>query len=271
MQVHEIFNIKISDLNDHELGQKLLVFLNSGRAHLVATPNAEMFLDAKNDSIFKQALMSTDLNLPDSVSMRFAISALTDQELQNRHTGVDTFQSLVNICQTEKRKVLLFGASEEILNKTRSRLLDSYEYLDVEILDPGYLIIRSGWIYVRDEVIDEINAIKPDVIALALSHKKQLIFMNQFRDWFPSVKIIIGIGGALDMISGKYKRAPRLMRKIGLEWLWRVLMEPSRIGRILSASIAFPIYVVIETIRKHRFIKAVINTLPEITKQLIGK
>ena len=82
---------------------------------------------------------------------------------------------------------------------------------------------------------------------------------------------MIGVGGALDMISGRLKRAPKWMRRTGLEWLWRVLIEPSRIGRILKASVAFPALVTIETIKRGRFIKAVKNTAPEIIRQLSGK
>ncbi|KKR90098.1 MAG: Glycosyltransferase WecB/TagA/CpsF family protein [Candidatus Uhrbacteria bacterium GW2011_GWE2_41_1153] len=207
----------------------------------------------------------------DSVTMRFAISALTDDRLKNRHTGVDTFKNLIDLCEQQGKKILLLGASDEILEKAKTKLLQSHENLIIDILDPDYLLIRSGWIYVRDEIIDEIHKINPDVVAIALSHKKQLIFMNQFKDEFPDVKVMIGVGGAIDMIAGKRKRAPRLMQKMGLEWIWRALIEPSRIGRIILASIFFPIYVVSEAIKNHRFIKAVMNTVPEIAKQLIGK
>lgn len=271
MQRHKVFEIELDDLSDFELDQKLVSFLNSESNNIIATPNAEMLLDVRHDDCFGNALKNTDLNIPDSTAMRFTVSALTDEKLKYRHTGVDTLERLIKICQKEEKTILLFGADEDVLEKAKKYFLNKYSSINVKTLDPGFLMLKSGWIYVRDEVIDEINNLKPDVIAVALSHKKQLFFMNQFKDQLIDVKIMIGIGGALDMFSGKYRRAPRFMQKIGLEWVWRVLIEPSRIDRILSASIKFPLYVMSEAIKSKRLIKAVLNTFPEIARQLIGK
>jgi len=295
---HKIFKVLIDDLTDAELETWLVSFLKSNRTNRIATPNAEMIIDSIKDDDFRSALQDTDLNLPDGVALRFAISALTDQKLKDRHTGVDTFQKLIELCAREGKSVLLFGGDKKVLKDVQGKIngnplqlpLGKEEEFNqgpptfqggdrggyqkgfrIEILDPGIVKIENGQVIIENSIVDRINKIGPDVIAIALTHKKQLLFMKQFKNQFPNIKIMIGIGGTLDMVSGKLRRAPKWMRKIGLEWFWRVLIEPSRIGRIAKASIVFPVIVIIESIRSKRLIKAIKQTVPEIIRQLVGK
>ena len=269
---HELFKISIDDLNDAELETELVSFLYSNSTKLIATPNAEMLVDAIQDNgnppesplahstgsghpeeskggkrggAFRDALSNTDLNLPDTVSIRFAVSALTDNRLKNRHTGVDTLQSLIELCAREGKSVLFFGGNVETLKLAKKKVegslpqtllreemgpvITSTQYqgrdrdgFSISILDPGAVELVDDGVVIESSMMNRINKIKPDVIAIALPHKKQLAFMRQFKDEFPSVKIMIGVGGALDMISGRLKRAPKWMRRTGLEWLWRV-------------------------------------------------
>ena len=265
---HKLFKISIDDLSGAELEARLVSFLYSNKTKCVATPNAEMLVDAQKDQVFQTTLQETDLNLPDTVSLRFAVSALTNQKLKNRHTGVDTLQTLIKLCEREGKSVLFFGADSQTA-KAAIKSIDTKAKID--FIDPGTVALKDGKLEIERNIINQIQLIKPDVVTIALPHKKQLAFMWQFKDELQGVKVMIGVGGALDMISGRLKRAPKWMRKIGMEWLWRLLIEPRRIGRIAKASIVFPALVAIEALRKHRFIKAVRNTAPEIIKQLTGR
>lgn len=265
---HELFKIYIDDISKSDLEARLFSFLKSDKTNCIATPNAEMLIDSLRDEKFRSDLQVMDLNLQDAVALRFAVSALTDDNLRNRNTGVDTLKTLIEICAREGKSVLFFGASKEVADEAIEKL-DAKA--DIDSVDPGIVRIEDGQLHVDRNIIDQINKIEPSVIAIALPHKKQLAFMGQFKKHFPSVRIMIGIGGALDMYAGKHKRAPRWMRKIGMEWLWRVLIEPSRIGRIAKASIVFPVRVAVETIRQKRFLKAIYRTFPEIISQLTGK
>ncbi len=279
---HELFDIRIDDLTKAELEARLVSFLRGGQTQCIATPNPEMLVDAirdknagnppvsplgKGGGVFRSALQESNLNLPDGVALRFATSALTDRKLSNRHTGVDTLQRLIELCGREGKRVLLFGGDKKVAKEAINKLPSK---VHIDFIDPGVVKIEDGEISIDGGIIDQITKIKPDIIAIALGHKKQLFFMQKFKDELPSVKIMIGIGGALDMISGRHKRAPKWMRKAGLEWVWRVLIEPRRIGRILKASIVFPAYVIVETIRSKRFVRAVRQTVPEIIKQLLS-
>ena len=86
--------------------------------------------------------------------------------------------------------------------------------------------------------------VKPDILFVAFGHGKQEKWINEYLRDLPSVKIAMGVGGAFDYLSGQTSRAPLWMRKIGLEWLYRLIREPKRLKRIWRAVIIFPIYFV---------------------------
>jgi len=90
--------------------------------------------------------------------------------------------------------------------------------------------------------ISQINRARPDVIFVALGAPKQELWIAHHKDKL-NAKIFIGVGGTLDFISGKIKRAPKFMRDFGFEWLYRLILQPSRIGRIFRAVIVFPLKV----------------------------
>ena len=84
------------------------------------------------------------------------------------------------------------------------------------------------------KVVDKINLVKPDILLVGLGSPKQEKFIYENLKKMPSVKLAIGVGGAFDFISGHVKRAPHILQKIGLEWLWRLALEPKRIKRIYN-------------------------------------
>ncbi|MBU4452957.1 WecB/TagA/CpsF family glycosyltransferase, partial [Patescibacteria group bacterium] len=112
---HELFGISIDDISENELDSTLNAFLNGDETRTIATPNPEMILDALSDDDLKSALLNSDLCLPDGVALRFAVSAMADARLKNRHTGVDTLQSLSQICARSNKKILFFGAEPGVL------------------------------------------------------------------------------------------------------------------------------------------------------------
>ena len=123
---------------------------------------------------------------------------------------------------------------------------EKFPNINVLTFDPGRVAADGK---VDQTIIDQINQLAPDVLAVALGQRKQERFANSYLKQIPTVKIIIGIGGALDMISGNLPRAPKFLRRLGLEWFWRLVIEPSRWPRIVRAVIIFPIVVIIEKIK----------------------
>jgi len=149
-------------------------------------------------------------------------------------------------------------------------LRNIYSGLDVVFVDPGQVKInQDGEPQVSSVHLARINELQPDVITVALGAKKQELFCTQYLNHFPSVKIAIGVGGTLETVAGILPRAPYWMRQAGLEWLWRLKLEPrARSKRIFNAAIRFPIIVAWEATKKRRLIQACQNVFPAVASQL---
>ena len=265
---HTILSVTIDDIDDNDLVLLLQKWLNSNEKKVIVTPNPEMVLLAQKKKKFSELLRKSDLAIADGVGLRFAIAALSDEKMLNRHTGVDLVQVLSAICAQSKKRVLLFGGENDSAKKTKKVLLKAFPSLSVKYYDPGYLEGGVLHIEIPDEVIRKIKAHKPDVLFVALGHGKQECFIHQIIHDLPSVRIAAGIGGSFESISSLKPRAPGWMRRKGLEWLWRVSIEARRIHRILRAIIIFPAVVIWGTIKERRFFKAVKKVYPEILHQI---
>jgi len=90
------------------------------------------------------------------------------------------------------------------------------------------------------EVKESISAAAPDVLFVAFGHEIQERWIASHLHKFPSVRVAMGIGGAFDFWAGDVRRAPRWIRQLGLEWCWRLILQPWRLGRILTAVVFFP-------------------------------
>ena len=220
-----------------------------------------------------------DLNLADGVSLLFADwferllrrrAPRKDTEVNtkiiHRSTGVDTLELICRIASEEGKRVLFFGGADDVAEKAAEQMRKRYPGLIIKGLNPGSIEMvfppttpqpllgeegrhdagetRRRGASLSADVLDEIRAFAPDVLAVALGQKKQEHIICSCLKDLPSVKIAIGVGGALDYLSGSVPRAPKWMRHIGLEWLYRLIQQPQRIGRIFNAVIVFPFTVI---------------------------
>ncbi|MFH1089042.1 MAG: WecB/TagA/CpsF family glycosyltransferase [Candidatus Uhrbacteria bacterium] len=256
MNSHHIFSLRLDDLSGQELGQLFSDWLNGSEPKTVVTPNPEFCLLARRDKEFAKLLSQSDLSLPDGVGLKYAVAALTDQKLEHRHTGVDTLEYLAS---TGARLVLV-GGKKEIAEKAAENLKRKFTSSDIIVIDPGQ-VPEDGTPTM--ETIEALKKSEPKILAVALGQGKQEKFIAKILPELPSVRIAIGVGGAPDMISGQLPRAPLFMRQIGLEWLWRLVIEPKRWLRIFRAVVVFPAIVIWATISERRFWSACRNVLKE--------
>jgi N-acetylglucosaminyldiphosphoundecaprenol N-acetyl-beta-D-mannosaminyltransferase len=264
---HTIFGVQIDDLAESELMKKLEYWLAGEQTHTIATPNAEFLLDAKTNQSFLNLLNQSDLAMADSVSLQYASAALSESRLVNRWPGVDLLDRLCELAAHKNARVLLLGGEPGSAQGTARNLRQRHDMLQVKAIDPGTILWGGSILQISSELIDRIEELEPDVVAVGLGQYKQEQFIAQARISLPNVKIWIGVGGAFEMISGQRKRAPRYISRIGLEWLWRLFIQPSRWRRIANASIIFPLLVASESIRRKHFIKSIKQVSSEIVRQ----
>ena len=233
----KILEVKIDELTKEQALEKAREFLISNQSHKIFTPNPEMIVDAQNDSEFKEVLNSGDMNLCDG----FGLWLATGRRVE-RISGVDFMLDLCALAERKGKSIYLLGSScEEVVKKTAEVLQIKFPLLKIVGYNKGHDITKHGtWNMEQNEdVLYNIITTAPDILFVAFGHGKQEKWIHSNLRDLPSVKIAMGVGGAFDFISGKIKRAPKFIRKIGLEWMWRLLREPKRIKRIFKATFVF--------------------------------
>ena len=243
----EILGVRIDNFSTAEALERAKVFLRSTDQHMICTPNPEMLVAANRNPYFRDLLNKSALNLCDGVGLRFF------GRIKERITGIDFMRSLCAVAARSDSSVyLLGGGSASVAHDTAAILRRHLPGFKVVGADQGFPIHLDDERRLQyDKDMDEAAVLRiieaaPKILFVAFGHEKQEKWMYEHLPQLPSVRIVMGVGGAFDMIAGKRKRAPAWMRKIGLEWLWRLMLDPKRIGRMWNAVVVFP-YLVIKS------------------------
>lgn len=203
--------------------QEVLEFIYTGlqkpgEKYYIVTPNPELLVIANNNPEYKNILNKAKLALPDGIGVMWG-AWLMGKPLQQRITGADFVKSLCNHVSKQPITVGFLGAGPNVAEKTSECLQKLYPGLKVGL--------AAG------EWSEELKNKKVDILFVAFGSPKQEIWISGHLSDLPA-KVVIGVGGAFDFISGKVPRAPEVLRKLGLEWLFRLVIQPWRIIRQLS-------------------------------------
>lgn len=240
----KILGVRIDKVSLNEARQKVREFLNSNSQHTIFTPNPEMLVEAHEDKKFKEILNSSSLNICDGKGIQFVA-----KEKIERIPGVDFMLEICKIATEQGRSVYLLGSGQTGgPNKAVKILQNKFPNLKIAGSSSGNNITMKQYNNEtipeldkskNEKLITEIAKTEPSIIFVGFGHKKQEWWITENLAKMPSVKIAMGVGGAFDFIGGNVKRAPKWMRNIGLEWLYRLIREPRRIKRIWNATIVF--------------------------------
>lgn len=204
-----------------------------GRCRHVATVNPEYIMAARSDPEFVTALRSTDLNTVDGVGVLLAVrlNGSTERGVE-RLSGVHLVESLTRTSASDRAPIYFLGAAPGVADAAIKVLRSRW---------PNAAIAGS-WAGGRPDAADDDAAIARIVesgartLFVAYGAIGQVAFIERNRDQLSQagVRLAIGIGGSLDMISGLTPRAPRMVQRLGLEWLFRLVTEPWRWRRQLA-------------------------------------
>ncbi len=206
----------------------------------IVTANPEILLAAHEDVLYKNALLAADWRTIDG----FGLGALLRLRgfRASRCTGVDLAEELVVLAAQEGKRVALFGGSPQALEGSLTYWQGRFPGLALRGFAAGR-VEEDGREDGRTwEDREAMQAWRSDVLLIALGGgTKQERWIERHRAAWQNAWVIVGVGGAFDMWSGLRPRAPKLMRLLGLEWAWRLAVEPRRWKRILRAFAVFPI------------------------------
>lgn len=201
----------------------------------VVTPNSEIIYNStKEDKLF-DIINSADLVVPDGIGLVIA-SKILKKPLKERVTGVDMTMALIEYANENNKTIFFLGGKKGTADMAKEKLEEKYKNIKIVGTAHGYYKgIHNGHENDKEEqeVIEKINAYSPDMLFVALGSPAQEYFIAKYKDKI-NAKLFIGVGGTLDVISGNVKRAPEFYQKHGLEWLYRIIQEPKRMGRAMA-------------------------------------
>ncbi len=223
--------LKLITKSKNEYYIKLSKYLDNSDKKFIVTANPEMFKLAKSDRELEEILLNEENDiLPDGIAVVKAAKKY-GVEVEERITGIDTVLKLLELMNNKKKTLFLFGSKREVLDKLLEVIKENYPCIKV-------LGAVDGYVEDKDRVFDEILKLSPDVCLVAMGIPLQEKLIAKHIDRFKK-GIFIGVGGTFDVLSGLKKRAPKIFIKLNLEWLYRIVKEPSRLKRFYNNNIKF--------------------------------
>lgn len=221
----EIVGIKIDNVDMDEAAGILTEYLDADNYSMVFTPNSEILMEAVNDRELEGILNSGRLVVPDGIGVVIA-SRFYGTPVKDRVAGLDLMMRLMDTADSQGKSVYLLGGKEGVAEDAAIKLTERYRGLKIAGTQNGYFGGDE-----EEKIVNDINSSNADILLAALGAPKQEKFIYKYRDRL-KVRIAMGVGGSLDVLAGRVKRAPEFYQKAGLEWFYRLVKEPRRIVRV---------------------------------------
>lgn len=223
MEKCNVLGIEYNNVTIGQAAKEIYDIVLKGGGGYVVTPNAEIGEGCFKNAELKKAVTGADYILPDGAGVVLA-SKICGKPLTSRAAGFDVSKELVSLMARGGKRLYLLGSKPGTSEEAAKKIVEKF---------PGIIIAGTHHGYFKDdsEVISEISAAKPDVLFVALGSPRQELFMYNNREKINA--LMLGIGGSLDVYAGFVKRAPKLFIKLNCEWLYRLLKQPWRIGRMM--------------------------------------
>lgn len=228
MDTVNILGAKISKHTIESASDLVVQYIKNGeRKKCIFTPNSEILMVAHRDSNFRDILNSADVLLADGIGVVYA-SKILKNPISERAAGYDTACEALRKMSSFGYSVYLFGAKPGVAEKAADEILKRYPGIKISGCQDGYFDEKK-----EKEIIEDINQKKPDLLFVCLGAPKQEKWIYEHK-YEMDFGVAMGIGGSLDVFAGTVKRAPEFFQKHGIEWLYRLLKQPSRAIRMLD-------------------------------------
>lgn len=219
----DVLGVGFDDLTLEEAAAAGASLVEAEGFHYAVTPNPEFLLAARKDPPFCQALGEADLVLADGVGVVYA-AKLLGRPLKGRVPGIEFAQKLMSWMAAHGKRLFLLGAKPGVAELAAANLRDRY---------PGLILCgtHDGYFKEDEPVVQAIRESAADVVFVCLGAPKQEFWMSKHGP-ATGAHLMVGLGGSLDVFAGVVERAPERFQKLGLEWLYRLMKEPKRFGRM---------------------------------------
>lgn len=221
----EILGVGFDNITMEQAVAEGVRLINTPGAHYAVTPNPEIVEVCRTDPEAMEAVRNADLVLADGIGIIYG-AKLLGTPLKGRVTGIGFAQGLMGEMAQNGKSLFLLGAKPGVAEKAADKLRTAY---------PGLQIAgtRDGYFQEDGPVLEEIRASGADVVFVCLGAPKQEKWMRK-NGAASGARLLVGLGGCLDVFSGEVQRAPEIFQRLGLEWFYRLVKNPSRFGRMMK-------------------------------------
>ncbi len=228
----QILGCRLDDVDAREAGKRILALARTGEGAQVVTLGTEMVVYAQRDARFRATINASALSLCDTVGLLW-VARRRGARLRGRVTGVELIEVLCAGAAREGTRLYFLGGAQGVAQAAADRLRDRYHGLAVAGARNGYFEERES-----AGVAEGVRASGAQLLFCGLGFPRQELWLAEHLK-ATGCGVGIGVGGSFDVMSGKVRRAPVAWRKLGIEWLYRLLKEPQRWRRQL----ALPVFV----------------------------
>lgn len=221
----KFLNTEVDNLTMDEAIERIEQLILEKKPSYVVTPNVDHIVKLEDDEEFQNVYKEADLILTDGMPLIW-ISNFKGIKIKEKLSGSDLFPKVCDLASKKGYKVFLLGAAEGVAAKAAESLKDKYDGLNVVgTYSPSYGFEKNK--EEIEKIIEMINTVKPDVLAVGLGAPKQEKFLYNYKNRL-NVPVSLAIGASIDFEAGNINRAPKWMQSSGLEWFYRLCKEPKR-------------------------------------------
>lgn len=225
---YEILGVRLDDVTLEEAVALIEGFIAAGGPHLIATTNTEFVMAAQTDPAFRRVLNEAALSLPDGIGLIWGLRLL-GENVREHVRGTDLVERLLAVAAVRDQRVFLLGAAEGVAEAAAGRLREQYPTLQIAGCYAG-----SPEPAHDAEARAAIRAAGPvDILLVAYGGGRQEQWIARNLEAL-GIPVGIGVGGVFDFLAGRVPRAPRWVRRLELEWLYRLIRQPWRWRRQLA-------------------------------------
>ncbi len=222
-----ILGVNIDKVNIDEAVDKIFEMLDERKCHSVFTPNSEIILEAYKDHKFAEVLNSADLLTADGIGVVYAARILKNP-IEERAAGFDIACGVIDRISESGHRLYLFGGKPGVAERAKKKLEEQYPFIQIVGTRNGYFQDDES-----SRIVNEINSVGAEIVFVCLGAPKQEKWIRENQDKLRA-RVLMGIGGSLDVFAGDVERAPDVWCRLGLEWLYRLIKEPWRFKRMLA-------------------------------------
>ena len=213
-------NVTLTEMRDRI---KLFFESQSEKNLFIVTANPEIVDFSTENEAYRKLINKADYVIPDGTGVVMA-SKLLKTPLKERVPGIELMEACLKIANANYQKVFLLGAKDEVVVQAVKKLSEKYPNIHFDY--------HHGYFNLEDEtVLKHVSSFNPDYVFVGMGYPKQEQWIERHDHYFKQT-LLMGVGGSIEVFSGKKKRAPKIFRKLNIEWIYRFIIDWKRFGRM---------------------------------------